>query len=80
MTFGDIWDRDVCPVHKGVYEGDPRVVSKINGENVLKIKSGFTGSKYIGPDWYSYLHELGRDGWELIAADGSAYLFKRPIE
>jgi hypothetical protein len=25
------------------------------------------------------LTELGREGWELVAVDGSQYVFKRPV-
>ena len=36
----------------------------------------------VRPDAESFLNILGKDGWELCAADGSHFVFKRevPIE
>ena len=46
-------------------------VQAVNGQQISYEKR---------EEFYAYVHELGRQGWELVTVKDAWFYFKRPIE
>ncbi|NUM45379.1 MAG: hypothetical protein HUU38_11800 [Anaerolineales bacterium] len=61
-------------------------IQRYGNENINKINNksaklwATESSKVVGKNFYEFIQQLGKEGWELVAVDGPYYFFKRPLQ